>query len=335
MLRLFAFTAALFVAFSANNLSAASVASKLNWTTNFDEAQIKAKREKKSLLLFFTGSDWCGWCHKLENEALETNDFRDAIGDQFIFLVVDFPLKTPLDPNLTAQNKALQDKYAVKGFPTVVLLDENGQLIGSTGYRPGGGKAYADHLKKMVEDFRGYKQKISKIDPSKTDSKDLESLYGKACELCRKEDSYRIVKLGLQKKENHFFLLERYRQLADEGQIHEPEAKAIKIELLSKDSQNLQKLHYDIAVIEFEAYSKEMEKENYAAEIAVAPLAGYIEKYKDQDQDNIWQLYMIIAQVYLDKNMQKEALEAAKSSHAIAPESVQSDIQRFIVNIQK
>lgn len=325
MLRLFAFLAPLFMMCS--SLEAAP--SKLNWVTNFEEASIKAKREKKSLLLFFTGSDWCGWCHKLENEALDTTDFSDAVGNQFIFIEVDFPLKTPLEQNLSAQNKELQKKYGVKGFPTVVLLDENGQLIGTTGYRPGGGKSYADHLKKMVEDYKGYKQKVSKMDPALSDEKELESLYGKATMLCRKEDARKIITAGIQKKDNDFFLLERYRQLALDGQIQALEARVIRQQLLTKDTPHLQKFQYETAMIEFEAYSEE------DPETAIAPLTAYIEQYGDQDPANTWQLHMIIAQVYLDKCQMKEALKHAKAAHAEAPESVQPDIQRLIVNIQK
>ena len=333
MLRLFAFLTALL--FSSGLVHGVSGTSKLNWMTNYEDAAIKAKREKKALLLFFTGSDWCAWCHRLENEALETTDFSDAAGDQFVFVVLDFPLKTSLDQITTAQNKELQKKYDVKGFPTVVLLDENGQLIGDTGYRPGGGKSYAEYLKKMVEDFRGYRQKITKLNPAKIEAKDLEALYDKATELCRKEDAEKIVKIGLQKKDNHFFLLERYRFLANEGNIHQPEATGIKATLLAGDYINQQKTHYELAVIEFEALSKELENESYTADKIASPLIDYIDRYSADTPDNFWQLYMVISQVYLDKQRPKEALKYAQISHLSAPESVQPDIQKFIVNIQK
>lgn len=309
--------------------------SKLNWMTNFEEASMKAKKEKKDLLLFFTGSDWCGWCHKLENEALDTTDFSDAVGDRFIFVVVDFPLRTPLDATLTAQNKELQRKFDVKGFPTVILLDENGALIGSTGYKPGGGNSYAEHLKKMVQDFKGYKQKVSKSNGSVLETKELESLYGKAQELCRSEDQERIVKWGLQKKDNHFFLLERLRFLAADGHIHTPEAQNIRQQLLAHDRENTHKTHYEVAIIEFEAYSEQMENEGYSADIVARPLIDYVEQFREQDAENIWQLQMIIAQVFLDKNRSRDALKYAKDSHALAPESIQPDIQKFIVNIQR
>lgn len=334
MLRLFACLSASLL-LSSGNIHAVSTTSKLNWMTNYEDATIKAKREKKAVLLFFTGSDWCGWCHKLENEALDTTDFSDSVGDQFVFVVVDFPLKTSLDQNTSAQNKELQKKYDVKGFPTVVLVDENGRLIGDTGYRAGGGKSYAEYLKKLTEDFKSYKQKVSKINPTKIEARDLEALYAKAIELKRKEDAERIVKLGLQNKDNHFFLLERYRILANEGNTQDSEATSIKSLLLAGNSPNMQKLHYELAVIEFEALSKDMENENYTADTTVAPLIAFIDRYGSDNPDNFWQLYMVISQVYLDKKQIKDALKYAQVSHISAPESAQPDIQKFIVNIQK
>jgi protein disulfide-isomerase len=331
--------AALCLMFSAALLTGkaegATTASKLNWMTNFDDASTIAKKDKKPLFLFFTGSDWCGWCHKLENEALSTNEFYDAAGDKFIFVMVDFPLKSPLDAKTTAQNKELQRKYGVQGFPTIILLDDNLQKIGQTGYQAGGGRAYAEQLKKMVESFKGYKQKLSKLNSSNMDSSELQTLYGKASELCRPEDTLRIIKVGMQNKDNHFFLLERFRFLAHEGQIHTSETQAIRQQLLQKDKNNALKTHYNIAVIEFEAYAHEMEKENYAPEIALAPLVAYIERFGDNDQENTWRLQMIIAQVYLDNDRLTDAIRYAKAAHALAPESSQLDIQTFIHNIQK
>ena len=157
-------------------------ASKLNWMTNYEEALNRAKTEKKNLLLFFTGSDWCGWCYKLDSEVLSTIDFSDMVGDKFVFVLIDFPLKSSLDPKQVAQNKELQKKFNIKGFPTIVLLDSQQEQIGTVGYRPGGPKAYSEYLMKMVEDFKNYKKKMSSLNTSSLP--ELQTLYGKACELC-------------------------------------------------------------------------------------------------------------------------------------------------------
>lgn len=307
---------------------------KLNWVTNYEEALNTAKAEKKPLLLFFTGSDWCGWCHKLENEVLDTMDFSDAAGSKFVFVMVDFPMKKALDPKLTQQNKDLQKKYDVKGFPTVILIDAQQQQIGVTGYRPGGAKAYVDHLMKMVNDFNDYQKKLSTLERSSPSAKELLALYGQAKELCRDDDACRIVKLGMKSTDNRLFLLENFRRLANEGQIHDPEAQAIKQQLIALDPDNKQKTQYDLAIIEFESYSEEMEKEKYSPELAVAPLTAYIERFGQDDQENLWRLNMIISQVYLENGKHQEALKNAQAAHAAAPHDMQRDIQSYIQNIQ-
>ncbi|MEI8125793.1 MAG: hypothetical protein WCG42_08565, partial [Parachlamydiaceae bacterium] len=34
----------------------------VQWQTNYEEAVRQSKTASKPLVLFFTGSDWCGWC---------------------------------------------------------------------------------------------------------------------------------------------------------------------------------------------------------------------------------------------------------------------------------
>ncbi len=65
------------------------------------------------------------------------------------------------DPAIVEQkkNKQLQKKYDIRGYPTVVVLDPTGQQIAITGYRAGGGSSYSDHLKQIVNDYRGLQSK--------------------------------------------------------------------------------------------------------------------------------------------------------------------------------
>lgn len=142
-----------------------SVASAaVQWETNYDHAVAQAKASSKPLVLLFTGSDWCGWCIKLENEALGTPEFASAVGDQFIFVKLDFPMKTSLPKEIATQNSNLKDRFGVKGFPTVIVLDSNENQIGMTGYQPGGGASYAKHLMKMVSSHSIYEKKMNTVE---------------------------------------------------------------------------------------------------------------------------------------------------------------------------
>lgn len=124
---------------------------EVKWQTNFNQALEQSQSNHKPIVLFFTGSDWCSWCSKLDHEVFETPEFNQATKDKFIFVKLDFPRKQKLDPALAAQNKQLQDKYHIKGYPSLVVIDSNQKVLGTTGYRAGGGKAYADHLLSFIK----------------------------------------------------------------------------------------------------------------------------------------------------------------------------------------
>ncbi|MCC5831918.1 MAG: thioredoxin family protein [Chlamydiales bacterium] len=124
---------------------------QIKWHTNYNEAQAEAKRANKPILLFFTGSDWCGWCKRMDQEVFESAEFARAVGNDFVFVEVDFPMQKPLPPELQQQNNSLKQKYGVTGYPTIIILDSSGNFIAEAGYRPGGGKAYADYLKQLLK----------------------------------------------------------------------------------------------------------------------------------------------------------------------------------------
>lgn len=107
------------------------------WLISYKQAIAKAKKEKKPILMDFTGSDWCGWCIKLNKEVFSTPDFQKWAKDNVILLEVDFPNK-PQPAALKAQNKQLQEKYGVKAYPTILFINYKGDVLGKSRYLPGG-----------------------------------------------------------------------------------------------------------------------------------------------------------------------------------------------------
>lgn len=124
----------------------------INWLSDYSEALEQGQETSKPIVMVFSGTDWCGWCMKLDNEILGTPEFATMASDKFIFLKLEYLRdSSKLDPQIVAQNQLLQEQYAIKGFPTVILLNgTTGQQIGSTGYRAGGGANYAQHLLAMA-----------------------------------------------------------------------------------------------------------------------------------------------------------------------------------------
>ena len=120
------------------------------WDDNFEAAKTLAAKDKKPILLDFTGSDWCGWCIKLDKEVFSKKEFKDYAKDGLVLMTVDFPHEKYQSKKLKEQNEALGKKYGVDGYPTVVLVDAEGKVLGKTGYQEGGPAKYVEHLKELL-----------------------------------------------------------------------------------------------------------------------------------------------------------------------------------------
>lgn len=128
------------LSFSAQAQDAAAV-----WQTDMAAAVDISIKEKKPLFLFFTGSDWCGWCRRLQNEVFSQPQFQKWAKEKVVLVELDFPRGKQLDPETQAQNVELAQMFEVRGYPTVWLVTasrENTQVslgkLGSTGYVAGG-----------------------------------------------------------------------------------------------------------------------------------------------------------------------------------------------------
>ncbi|MBS4168797.1 thioredoxin family protein [Parachlamydia sp. AcF125] len=150
-----------------SSAQAASATSPLQWHENYAEAAKLSASSGKPLFVLFTGSDWCTYCIKLENEVFATPEFAKALGNRLIFVKLDYPPKASVPVQIKEQNEALKRKFNIQGFPTVVLLDSKGGQIGVTGYKTGGGKIYADHIQKLLDNHSAYLQKMDTLQSHK------------------------------------------------------------------------------------------------------------------------------------------------------------------------
>ncbi|HPA18553.1 MAG TPA: thioredoxin family protein [Verrucomicrobiae bacterium] len=112
------------------------------WLTDYDVALKASASKGRPVLIDFTGSDWCGWCIKLDREVFSTREFRDYADSRLILLKLDFPRSKPQKAEEKAKNEALASKYGVEGFPTVLIVDSAGKVLKKTGYVPGGPEAF-------------------------------------------------------------------------------------------------------------------------------------------------------------------------------------------------
>jgi len=119
----------------------------VSWVNDFEAAKKKAAIEKKDMLLFFSGSDWCHWCQKLDKEVFSQEKFAREAEKDFILVNLDFPRKKELEKSIKEQNQQLQKTYGIRGFPTVILTDATGIPYAKTGYQQGGVDVYLAQLR--------------------------------------------------------------------------------------------------------------------------------------------------------------------------------------------
>lgn len=141
----------LVLAFAVQPLSASEEPA---WLDDFEKAKAEAAEKNLPILVNFTGSDWCHFCKVLEAEILSQDAFKAYAGESLVLFIADFPRENKPSEAVQKQNKALFEKYKVEGYPTVLLLDSQGEVLwtevgfGSKSATP---EEYVANLKKEAE----------------------------------------------------------------------------------------------------------------------------------------------------------------------------------------
>jgi thioredoxin-related protein len=103
----------------------------LNWESTFKKALKKSKKENKPILIYFTGSDWCGPCKILDKKLFHTEKFKEIADKDLILYEADDPRnKDLLSSDKLEANYNLKRKYNIRSFPTLVFVDQKGNMIG-------------------------------------------------------------------------------------------------------------------------------------------------------------------------------------------------------------
>src|SRR4030042_6173333 len=114
----------------------------VQWLTDFEQAKALSKEKNLPILANFSGSDWCVWCIRLQDSVFIHDEFKTFASTHLILFNADFPRKTEQPQAIADQNKKLAIQYSIEGFPTVLILDHQGNVIGRTGFKWGGPVKY-------------------------------------------------------------------------------------------------------------------------------------------------------------------------------------------------
>lgn len=134
----------------AASLSASAFA-KSGWVDDYEKGLAKAKAENKLAIVDFTGSDWCIWCKRLDEEIFSKAKFKEYVKDKYVLIEVDFPQVKRLPAKQQKANEALGEKFKVQGYPTVVVVNPEGEEVNRLGYVEGGPDAFIAKLEEKAK----------------------------------------------------------------------------------------------------------------------------------------------------------------------------------------
>lgn len=132
---------------------------ELTWHTDMSKATDIAIKQNKPLFLFFTGSDWCGWCIRLQKEVFKTPEFVKWAKENVVLVELDFPRNNNQTDAVKMQNAQIQQQLQVRGYPTVWFVSAakaeeakiNLTALGSTGYVAGGPQVWIDGANQIIK----------------------------------------------------------------------------------------------------------------------------------------------------------------------------------------
>ena len=149
----------IFIAFIALFSISTQAQEGLTWHTDMSKATDISIKENKPMFLFFTGSDWCGWCIRLQKEVFNTPEFIKWAKESVVLVELDFPRKNEQTDAVKMQNAQLQQQLQVRGYPTVWFVSAakttdakvNLNALGSTGYVAGGPEKWLAAANQIVK----------------------------------------------------------------------------------------------------------------------------------------------------------------------------------------
>ncbi len=124
------------------------------WLGNFDRAKLIAEQKNKPMLIYFSGTDWCKWCWRLDEQVLDKEEAKSYVKDKFVLLKLDFLRKSPMPTKLAQQNRRVAKRYGHKFFPTLIVTDAQGERLGKTGFIRGGPPAFIEKMEGFLKEAK-------------------------------------------------------------------------------------------------------------------------------------------------------------------------------------
>jgi len=308
-------------------------ASGEGWETDLEGALAKAAETDTVVLADFSGSDWCGWCIKLDKEVFSKERFKTFSAKNLINCIIDFPKDTSkISPEQQEMNKEYATRYEVSGYPTVLLLEPDGSVILQTGYREGGAESYVSFITTALKARKKVKEVLAEGTPTLEQAKAMLNKIPKELPVLRAlvviaafpndnvakraEAAYHLVKA---KRDHEGTLLNYLKEHADKDPGgHYAKLRSEKVnEKLQKTIQKAVRVYQKAAAAD--ATEEDKTKAHSAGErlLALTVEAGELTKDKGEKQN----LYVFKALAYRMMEDQEGVDSAWKAAVAINSEA--------------
>lgn len=120
------------------------------WVTSLATAQ-KKSRETKQLIFVDFFADWCGWCHKMEQEVFPSQAFQNAT-DKMVLL--------RLNTEDGADGTKLAQRYSVSTLPTFLIITPDDTIAALIrGYAPA--TEFVSSMRDGLSKYGDFQKRIS------------------------------------------------------------------------------------------------------------------------------------------------------------------------------
>jgi thioredoxin-related protein len=295
--------------------------SQLKFVNDLDQAIKQAHIENKSLLVIIVGGKGCAWSEKLLFDVVYKPEFYSNVQKRFIIC------KLEVD-ELPSKGKELGLKDDLQNLPMFVLMTKDGKVIAET-------SDISEDPKEVINYLSSAMKASERIQLALKDSQinegSLEELYllAKSNGLKQEDELY---ELGIKKKKNIFFQLEKYKKLLIAGS--NKEIKDLKLDIQRLDPRNLKGTIRKLAILDFEERSRQKRGMDNPFS-ALKPLFEYLRDYGHYDKECRWEIEMRIARFLFAKNQLQAAIQHASRSLEFAPEAKKSEVFEAVEFLKK